>query len=30
MVGLRGDWAREGRKFRRKVDWGTQGYVLER
>ena len=27
MVGLHGDWAREGRKFRRKVDWGTQGYV---
>jgi alpha-galactosidase len=28
MIGLHGDWAREGRKFRRKVDWGTQGYVL--
>jgi alpha-galactosidase len=28
MVGLHGDWAREGRKFRRKIDWGTQGYVL--
>jgi len=28
MVGLRGNWAREGRKFRRKVDWGIQGYVL--
>jgi alpha-galactosidase len=27
LVGLHGDWAREGRKFRRKIDWGTQGYV---
>jgi alpha-galactosidase len=27
FVGLHGDWAREGRKFRRKVEWGTQGYV---
>jgi len=25
FVGLHGDWAREGRKFRRKVEWGTQG-----
>lgn len=27
FVGLRGEWPREGRKIRRKVDYGTQGYV---
>lgn len=25
MIGLKGDWARENRKFRRKVDYGFQG-----
>ncbi|KAK5996145.1 Alpha-galactosidase 2 [Cladobotryum mycophilum] len=26
MIELKGDWAREGRKLRRKVDYGTQGF----
>lgn len=25
MIELRGDWAREGMRLRRKVDYGTQG-----
>lgn len=25
MLELRGDWAREGKRLRRKVDYGTQG-----
>jgi alpha-galactosidase len=27
MIGLRGDWSRERNQFRRRVEYGTQGYV---
>ena len=27
MIEIRGDWAREGMRVKRKVDFGTQGYV---
>ena len=28
MIELRGDWAREGRRVRREVEYGTQGSVM--
>jgi alpha-galactosidase len=29
IVGLRGDWAREAQRQRRKIEYGVQRYVLE-